>query len=250
MSVKRVVVVTGGASGIGLGVVRRFARMGHPVAMLDIQRNALEKEGTALRSEGANILARTMDVTSRDDVEAAYAAIRQELGPIAIVVANAGISEAAAFQSLSIAKWQRMIDINLNGVFHTIQAAMPDMLNAKWGRIITISSHAAQSGAADRAHYAAAKGGVIGLTRALAREFAAQGITVNTIPPSVVATPMAEQGIANGTFPPLDVISQHIPIPRPGTPDDIAAACEYLASDGASYVTGQVLAVNGGMFIG
>lgn len=250
MGTERVVVVTGGASGIGLGVTQLFARKGHPVAMLDIQDAALEWEGAALRAEGARVLTRKVDVTNRDDVEAAYAAIRQELGPIAIVVANAGISEGIAFQDVSVAIWQRMIDINLTGVFHTVQAALPDMVEAKWGRIITISSHAAQSGAVDRAHYAAAKGGVISLTRALAREFAAQGITVNTIPPSVVATPMAEQGIAAGTFPPLDVIAQHIPIPRAGTPEDIACACEYLASDGASYVTGQVLAVNGGMFIG
>ncbi|MET0364626.1 MAG: SDR family NAD(P)-dependent oxidoreductase [Sphingobium sp.] len=250
MGTDRVVVVTGGASGIGLGVTQLFARKGHPVAMLDIQDAALEKEGAALRAEGANVLARRVDVSNRDDVDAAYAAIRETLGPIAIVVANAGISEGIAFKDVTLAIWQRMIDINLTGVFNTVQAALPDMVDAQWGRVITISSHAAQSGAMDRAHYAASKGGVIGLTRSLAREYAAQGITVNTIPPSVVATPMAEQGIAAGTFPPLEVISQHIPIPRAGTPEDIAAACEYLASDGASYVTGQVLAVNGGMFIG
>ncbi|WP_454798075.1 SDR family NAD(P)-dependent oxidoreductase [Novosphingobium lindaniclasticum] len=246
----RVVVVTGGASGIGLGVSRLFARNGHPVAMLDIQQDALDRESAALRSEGAAILARKVDVSDRNSIETAYAAVRKELGPIAIVVANAGISEGIRFQDVTVETWQRMIDINLTGVFHTVQAALPDMVAAGWGRIITISSQAAQSGAADRAHYSAAKAGVIGLTRALAREFAGQGITVNTIPPSVVATPMAEAGIAAGTFPPLDVIAQHIPIPRPGTPEDIAAACEYLASDGAGYVTGQVLAVNGGMFIG
>ncbi|WP_232494528.1 SDR family NAD(P)-dependent oxidoreductase [Novosphingobium kaempferiae] len=250
MTEDRVVVVTGGASGIGLGITQLFARKGHPVAMLDVQEDALEREGAALRAQGANILARKVDVSKREEIEAAYAVIRNQLGKIAIVVANAGISEGIPFQDVSVEIWQRMVDINLTGVFHTVQASLPDMLEAKWGRIITISSHAAQSGAADRAHYSAAKGGVIGLTRALAREFAAHGITVNTIPPSVVATPMADQGIAAGTFPPLDVISQHIPIPRPGTPEDIAAACEYLASDGASYVTGQVLAVNGGMFIG
>lgn len=250
MSTERVVVVTGGASGIGLGVSRLFARKGHPVAMLDVQDTALEREGAALRAAGAKLLARKVDVSNREEVEAAYAAVRHELGPIAIVVANAGISEGIGFLDTSVSVWQRMIDINLTGVFHTVQAALPDMVEAKWGRIITISSHAGQSGAVDRAHYAASKAGVIGLTRALAREFAAMGITVNTIPPSVVATPMAEQGIAAGTFPPLEVIAQHIPIPRPGTPEDIAAACEYLASDGASYVTGQVLAVNGGMFIG
>lgn len=250
MTANKVVVVTGGASGIGLGISQLFARKGHPVAMLDVQDDALERESAALRQEGAKILARKVDVSDRSQIEAAYADIRSELGPLAIVVANAGISEGIRFLDVSPENWQRMIDINLSGVFHTVQAALPDMIDAKWGRVITISSHAAQSGAADRAHYSASKGGVIGLTRALAREFAADGITVNTIPPSVVATPMAEQGIAAGTFPPLDVIAQHIPIPRAGTPADIAAACEYLASDGASYVTGQVLGVNGGMFIG
>lgn len=250
MSRDRVVVVTGGASGIGLGVTQLFARKGHPVAMLDLQDAALEQESALLRAEGLNVLARRVDVSNRDDVEAAYAAVREELGPIAIVVANAGISEGIAFKDVTLSIWQRMIDINLTGVFHTVQAALPDMVEAGWGRVITISSQAAQSGAQDRAHYAAAKSGVIGLTRSLAREYAPQGITVNTIPPSVVATPMAEQGIAAGTFPPLEVIAQHIPIPRAGTPNDIASACEYLASDGASYVTGQVLAVNGGMFIG
>lgn len=250
MVANRVVVVTGGASGIGLGVSRLFASKGHPVAMLDVQEEALKRESGALRAQGARIVARKVDVSVRPSVEAAYAAVREELGPIAIVVANAGVSEGIRFQDVTVETWQRMIDINLTGVFHTVQAALPDMVDANWGRVITISSQAAQSGAADRAHYSAAKAGVIGLTRSLAREFAGQGITVNTIPPSVVATPMAEAGVAAGTFPPLEVISQHIPIPRPGTPDDIAAACEYLASDGASYVTGQVLAVNGGMFIG
>lgn len=250
MSTERVVVVTGGCSGIGLGVVELFARKGHPVAMLDIQDAALERESERLRSEGARIVALKVNVGDRDDVERAYAAIRAELGPIAIVVANAGISEGIPFADVTVPIWQRMIDINLTGVFNTVQAALPDMVAAQWGRVITISSHAAQSGAADRAHYSAAKAGVIGLTRGLAREYAGQGITVNTIPPSVVATPMADQGIELGTFPPLEVIAQHIPIPRPGTPADIAAACEYLASDGASYVTGVVLPVNGGMFIG
>lgn len=250
MGTERVVVVTGGASGIGLGIVQLFARKGHPVAMLDVQEELLEKEAAALRAEGAKVLARKVDVSNRDEVEAAYAAIRAELGPILIVVANAGISHGIAFKDVTIEIWQRMIDINLTGVFHTVQAALADMVDAQWGRVITISSHAAQSGAADRAHYAAAKGGVIGLTRALAREYAASGITVNTIPPSVVWTPMADEGVAAGTFPPREVIAQHIPIPRAGTPEDIAAACEYLASDGASYVTGVVLPVNGGMFIG
>ena len=136
-----------------------------------------------------------------------------------------------------------------NTTLDEIQAALPDMVEQKWGRIVTISSNAAQIGAADRAHYAAAKGGVIGLTKALARELARYGITSNTIPPSLVDTPMARRAEASGEVPPLDVISQHIPIARPGTPEDIAAACEFLRSDGASYITGQQINVNGGNYM-
>jgi 2-hydroxycyclohexanecarboxyl-CoA dehydrogenase len=249
MSNSHVVIVTGGASGIGLGVVKRFAVNGHPVAMLDIQNEALEREGAALRARGLKVLTREVNVSSRRQIDDAYAAVREELGPITIVIANAGYSKAVNFLSMSINVWQDMIDVNLTGVFHTIQAALPDMVEQKWGRIVTISSNAAQIGAADRAHYAAAKGGVIGLTRALARELARYGITSNTIPPSLVDTPMARRAEASGEVPPLDVIAQHIPIARPGTPDDIAAACEFLCSDKASYITGQQINVNGGSYM-
>jgi 2-hydroxycyclohexanecarboxyl-CoA dehydrogenase len=249
MNSKRVVVVTGGASGIGLGVSQLFARNGHPVAMLDMQDEALRRESEALQREGAKVLALQVDVSKREQVDAAYTAVRKALGPIAIVIANAGISHAADFQTLPVETWQRMIDVNLTGVFHTIQPALPDMVAAKWGRIVTISSQAAQSGAQDRAHYAASKGGVIGLTRSLARELAQHGITVNTVPPSVVDTPLARESEGAGQFPPLEEISKTIPIARPGTPEDIAYACEYLCSDKASYVTGQELNVNGGMWM-
>jgi 2-hydroxycyclohexanecarboxyl-CoA dehydrogenase len=249
MSNSHVVIVTGGASGIGLGVVKRFAENGHPVAMLDIQNEALDREGAALRARGLKVLTREVNVSSRRQIDDAYAAVREELGPITIVIANAGYSKAVNFLSMSINVWQDMIDVNLTGVFHTIQAALPDMVEQKWGRIVTISSNAAQIGAADRAHYAAAKGGVIGLTRALARELARYGITSNTIPPSLVDTPMARRAEASGEVPPLDVIAQHIPIARPGTPDDIAAACEFLCSDKASYITGQQINVNGGSYM-
>jgi len=249
MSKERVVVVTGGASGIGLGITRLFAENGHPVAMLDLQEQALERESALLRQSGAKLLARKVDVSNRGQVEAAYAAVREELGPIAIVIANAGISATADFQTMSIETWQRMIDVNLTGVFHTLQPAVSDMVAAKWGRIVTITSQAAQSGAQDRAHYAASKGGVIGLTRSLAREFARHGITVNTIPPSLVDTPLAREGERTGQVPPLEVIAQSIPIPRPGTPQDIAAACEFLCSDKASYITGQEINVNGGTWM-
>ena len=249
MSTDRVVVVTGGASGIGLGVCKLFAGGGYPVAMLDLQAQAVERESAALRASGARVFGRAVDVSNRGQVSAAYDAIRSELGPISIVIANAGISSAQDFLTMSVETWQHMIDVNLTGVFHTVQLAVPDMVNGKWGRIVTISSQAAQSGAQDRAHYAASKGGVIGLTRSLARELARYSITVNTIPPSLVDTPLARRGERSGEVPPLEVIAQMIPIARPGTPADIAAACVFLCSEGASYITGQEINVNGGSWM-
>jgi 2-hydroxycyclohexanecarboxyl-CoA dehydrogenase len=249
MNSERVVIVTGGASGIGLGICKRFASSGHPVAMFDVQEAALEREGAALKAAGAKIFTRKVDVTNRKDVDSAYSAARNEFGPISIVIANAGISKSQDFVSMSLETWQHMIDVNLTGVFHTIQPAVADMIERKWGRIVTISSNAAQMGAGDRAHYAAAKGGVIGLTKGLARELARHGITANTIPPSLIDTPLARQGVAAGEVPSFEIIAQHIPIPRPGTPEDIAGACEFLCSDSASYITGQAINVNGGTYM-
>jgi 2-hydroxycyclohexanecarboxyl-CoA dehydrogenase len=249
MSKDRVVVVTGAASGMGLGIAQLFAANGHPVAMLDVQDELLASESATLRATGAKIYAGHADVSKRAEIDAAYAAIRKELGPISIVIANAGISKAVDFLTMPLATWQQMIDINLTGVFHTIQAALPDMIEHKWGRIVTISSNAAQWGSQDRAHYSAAKGGVIGLTKALAREFAKYNITSNTIPPQLVDTPLARKGAADGEVPPLDVIAAHIPIARAGTPEDIANACEFLCSDKASYITGQEINVNGGGYM-
>lgn len=139
--------------------------------------------------------------------------------------------------------------MNLTGTFTCVQAAVPDMLSAGWGRIVTIASSSAQSGAPNMAHYAASKGGVIGLTKAVAVELARSGITVNTIPPSLVDTPMARQAEAAGDFAGVDVVGPMVPLGRAGTPDDIAAACAFLCSDGGGYITGQIIGVNGGMYI-
>jgi len=249
MNAERVVVVTGAASGMGLAISGRFARQGHPVAMLDVQPALLEGEAANLRAAGGRVLTRLADVSRREQVEAAYAAVRRELGPISIVIANAGIAGLGEFLSLSTDAWQRMIDINLTGVFHTVQAAVPDMVQAQWGRVVTISSNAGQVGTAGMSHYSAAKGGVIAFTKAIARELAAHGITVNTVPPALVDTPMARQASSGGDLPPLEALARHIPIARPATPDDIADACEFLCSDRASYITGQQINVNGGMYM-
>ncbi|GGC01038.1 short-chain dehydrogenase [Novosphingobium endophyticum] len=248
MSKDRVVIVTGAAGGIGLGIAQRFARDGYPTAMLDVQEELLEQEAEALRSAGAKIFTRKVDVTNRSQIDGAYTDIRRELGPIAIIVPNAGIAPMVPFTEMTVEQWQLVIDINLTGVFHTIQAGVADLIEAKWGRIVSISSHAGQSGGFNMAHYSASKGGVISLTRGLARELAARGTTVNTIAPSVCESPQMNRAIAAGQFP-LEAILPMIPISRAGTPDEIAAACAFLASDEASYITGQVLAVNGGMYI-
>lgn len=248
MSKDRVVLVTGAAGGIGLGIAQRFAREGHPTAMLDVQEDLLEQEAEALRAAGANVFTQKVNVAVRAEIDQAYDAIRGKLGPITIVVPNAGIAPMVPFAEMTSEQWQTVIDINLTGVFHTIQAAIADMTAAKWGRVITISSHAGQSGGFNMAHYSASKGGVISLTKGLARDLAAIGITVNTVAPSVCETPQMHRAMAAGQFP-LDAILPMIPIARAGQPEDIAGACAFLASDDASYITGQVLGVNGGMYI-
>jgi NAD(P)-dependent dehydrogenase (short-subunit alcohol dehydrogenase family) len=245
----RVAVVTGGASGIGLGVAQQLAADGHQVAILDRNGAAAEAAASELRSQDAKAVALEVDVADWASVEAALAQVRAELGPVEILVTSAGIESFDPVAEITREKWDRIVAVNLTGTFTCAQAALPDMLGVGWGRIVTISSSSAQSGAPNMAHYAASKGGVIGLTKALAVELARSGITANTIAPSLVDTPMARQAEAAGDFPGVDVVGPMVPLGRAGTPTDIAAACSYLCSDGGGYVTGQVIGVNGGMYI-
>jgi 2-hydroxycyclohexanecarboxyl-CoA dehydrogenase len=240
----RVAVVTGGASGIGLGIVRRLAGAGYRVALLDVQADAVTKE-----AEELHVVGRVVDVSERAAVDGALDAVRAELGPIEIIVTSAGINVSGPFTEISAESWERALRVNLTGTFHCIQAAVPDMLASGWGRIVTISSSSAQSGAPDRAAYVASKGGVIALTKALAVELSPHGITANTIPPSIVDTPMARAGVVAGEVPALAELAGFIPVRRVSTPDDIAAACEFLCSGDAGFITGQVIGVNGGMYI-
>ena len=243
----RVAVVTGGASGIGLGVARSLAADGHRVAIVDLK-GAAAAAGE-LQDEGATTLAVDVDVADRASVGAGFDRVRAELGPVEILVTSAGIESFTPVLDITADGWDRIIAVNLTGTFSCVQAALPDMVSGGWGRIVTISSSSAQSGAPNMAHYAASKGGVIGLTKALAVELARSGITVNTIPPSLVDTPMARKAEAAGDFPGVDVVGPMVPLGRAGTPADIAAACSFLCSDGGSYITGQVIGVNGGMYI-
>ena len=245
----RVAVVTGAGSGIGLGVARRLAADGHAVALLDLDRDHVQKASAELCEQGHTASGHEVDVADRGAVERVYASVRRDIGPVTVVVTSAGIEAFDPVGDITPEKWDRVLAVNLTGTFTCVQLAIPDMIDAEWGRIVTISSSSAQSGAPNMAHYVASKGGVIGLTKAFARELAGHGITANTIPPTIVDTPMARKGAEGGNVPGMEVLGRMVPLGRAGTPDDIAGACSYLCSEDGSYVTGQVIGVNGGMYI-
>jgi NAD(P)-dependent dehydrogenase (short-subunit alcohol dehydrogenase family) len=245
----RVAVVTGAASGMGLAVGRHLAERGHRVALLDRDGDAVRQAAEDVRAEGGTAVGLAVDVSDRAAVDAALATVRAELGPVEIMVTSAGIDEFASFVDIAPGAWDRMLAVNLTGTFHCLQAAVPDMLAGGWGRIVTISSSSAQSGAARMAHYVASKGGVVGLTKALAVEYAPHGITVNTIPPGFIDTPMARRAEARGDLPSIAAVAARTPVRRAGTPDDVAAACAFLCSEEAGYITGQLIGVNGGWYV-
>jgi len=227
-------VVTGGASGIGRAVAERLRSDGFLVAVLDLSPT----------DDGFGHVA---DVTDRAQVDAAMSAIRDAFGPILVLVNAAGVEGFKKFLSMSFQDWSKVIDVNLNGVFNTIQAVLPDMVEAGWGRIVNISSSSTHSGQPFMAHYVAAKSAVNGLTKSLALEYGPSGITVNAVPPGFIDTPMLRSAesrqLLGGT------VEDHInrtPVRRVGKPEDIAAACAFFASEEAGYITGQILGVNGG----
>jgi 2-hydroxycyclohexanecarboxyl-CoA dehydrogenase len=242
----RVAVVTGGASGIGEAICRHLAAAGRKVAILDLDGVGATKLADELDAEGGEALGLEIDVTDRAGLDAAFAKVRLDLGPTEILITSAGMVAFDDFGEISPERWQRVVDVNLTGTFHACQAALVDMLAAGWGRIVTISSSSAQRGSPRNAHYAAAKGAVIVLTKSLARAYAAHGITANSIPPSGIETPMQHRSQQCGDLPSNEAMASAIPIGHLGTPDDIAAAATFLASEAAGFITGQVLGVNGG----
>ena len=241
--------VTGAASGMGTAIGRQLADRGHRVALLDLDGEGAQRAAKDLRMQGAQALGYPVDVTDRAAIDEALRDVRKEFGPIEIMVTSAGLDAFESFTDISAAAWDRILAVNLTGTFHCLQAAVPDMLAARWGRIVTISSSSAQSGAARMAHYVASKGGVIGLTKALALELAPHGITVNTIPPGFIDTPMSRRAEAAGHLSSMDAVVARTPVRRAGTPDDVAAACAFLCSDEAGYITGQQINVNGGWYL-
>ena len=245
----RVAVVTGAGSGMGLVTAQQLAARGDKVALLDLNGEAVEEQALALRAAGAVAVAAKVDVSDRAGVFAAMDEVRSQLGPIETIITSAGIEAFVDFLDISEADWNKMMAVNLSGTFHCLQAVIPDMLAGGWGRVVTISSSSAQHGTKRMASYVASKGGVIGLTKALAMEYAAFGITVNTIPPGFIETPMLHRPIEEGTMPPLEQLVTRAPMGRPGQPEDIAAACLFLTSEEAGYITGQQINVNGGWYL-
>jgi 2-hydroxycyclohexanecarboxyl-CoA dehydrogenase len=226
-------VVTGGGSGIGRAVADRLRADGYHVATIDL--NPSDEE-----------FAQTADVTDRAQLQAAFSAIRTQLGPVTILVNAAGLDGFKRFTDITFDEWQKVVDVNLNGVFHCIQAVLPDMIDAGWGRIVNISSSSTHSGTPYMSHYVAAKSAVNGLTKSLALEYGPEGITVNAVPPGFIDTPMLRSAEARGRLGDVQATIDATPVRRIGKPEDIAAACAFLISGEAGYITGQILGVNGG----
>ncbi len=241
----KIAIVTGGASGIGLAISQRFAREGAVVAVWDINEAGAKRAAEELVAAGGKAVGFGVDVSNRAQIEAATNSIRQQFGPINILVNNAGISNYIPFLDMTEEQWDRMIDINLKSVFLVTQVVLPDMIAAGWGRVVNISSSSTQTGSPKMAHYVASKGGVIGFTKALAREYADKGITFNNVPPGFVDTPLLRATLSEAA---VEAQIQSAPMKRAGKPEDIAAACAFLASDDAGYITGHTLSVNGGRY--
>ncbi|MGV9802253.1 SDR family NAD(P)-dependent oxidoreductase [Mycobacterium sp. NPDC003449] len=242
----RVAVVTGGGSGMGESTCHELGRRGFDVAVLDRNEKAAQRVSDDLRTEGVTAMALGADVTDSRAVGEGFDKVRGELGPVTALVTSAGTFGFSPFLDITDDAWARIIDVNLTGTFYSCRAALPDMIESKWGRIVMISSSSAQRGSPFAAHYAASKGAVITLTKSLAREYAEHGITVNNIPPSGIETPMQHESQAAGYLPSNEQIAGNIPMGRLGTGADIAAAVGFLCSDAAGFITGQVLGVNGG----
>ncbi len=245
----RTVVVTGGGGGIGGATCRRFAGEGAKVAVLDLDQAAAERVAAEIRAAGGTAQGFRCDITKRDEVDAAIAAVSAQLGPIDVLVNNAGWDVFRPFVKTEPALWDKIIAINLVGALHMHHAVLPGMAERRRGRIVNVASDAARNGSSGEAVYAACKGGLVSFSKTIAREHSRHGITVNVVCPGPTDTALfADYKEGAGNPEKLQqAFERSIPLGRIGQPDDLPGAILFFASDDAGYVTGQVLSVSGGL---
>jgi len=232
---------------MGKATCLRLAREGKSVGVLDIDVEGTKAVADAIVEAGGRAMAVIADISDRAQVRSALAKVREGLGPVTILINNAAIENFCPLGEIDEDFWDRLMAVNLKGYYIVTQEVLPDMEAAGWGRIVNLSAIGAQTGAPDMALYTASKGGIIAMTRSLAVELGRKGITVNSVSPGFIDTPMARRAIDGDLFPvPYEQILQGYPIPRLGLPEEIAAACCFFASEDAGYVTAQLLGVNGG----
>jgi 2-hydroxycyclohexanecarboxyl-CoA dehydrogenase len=242
-------IVTGGGGGIGGATCRRFAAEGAQVAVFDMNLEAAQKVAADIVAAGGKAAAFKCDITDRGQVDAAVAAVEAQLGPVDVLVNNAGWDVFKPFIKTVPAEWERLIAINLTGALHMLHAVLPGMAERKQGRIVNIASDAARGGSSGEAVYSACKGGLVALSKTLAREHARHNITVNVVCPGPTDTALLA-GVAEGARDPAKLIEAFrsaIPLGRLGQPDDLASAIAFFGSDDASFITGQVISVSGGL---
>jgi 3-oxoacyl-[acyl-carrier protein] reductase len=241
----RIAFITGGGRGIGRACAFALAAAGHKIVLADFDRASLDETAAALRDTGATVCAVELDLRSPESIERGFAAAAAELGPPTILVNNAGITRDALVLRMKLEDWNAVLQTNLTGAFLAAKQAVQPMMKERWGRIINIASVVGEAGNAGQANYVASKAGLIGLTKTLALEFASRNITVNAIAPGFIETDMT--AVLKDEV--KAKMLADIPLARFGKPDDIAAAVCFLASESAGYITGQVLRVNGGMYL-
>lgn len=245
----KTVIVTGGGGGIGSATCRRFAQEGAKVAVFDMNLAAADQVAAEIRAGGGLAQAFQCDITRRDQVDAAVASTTSALGPVDVLVNNAGWDVFKPFVKTEPAEWERLIAINLTGALHMLHAVLPGMSERKAGRIVNVASDAARGGSSGEAVYSACKGGLVALSKTLAREHARHGITVNVVCPGPTDTALLA-GVAEGARDPAKLIEAFrsaIPLGRLGQPDDLASTIAFFGSDDASFITGQVISVSGGL---
>ena len=238
----RCVLISGGDRGIGAAAARAFWQAGYRVAVLY---HTHAEAAAALEKELPGLLAVQCDVASRASCEVAFHTVEQAVGHVDVLVSNAGIAQQKLFTDITPEEWQHMLDVNLSGAFHLCQLALPGMIRRKAGRILTVSSMWGQTGGSCEVHYSAAKAGLIGLTKALAKEEGPSGITVNCVAPGVIDTDM----MAAFTAEDKAALAEETPVGRLGSADEVAQLLVFLAGESAGYITGQVFGMNGGLVI-